>query len=584
MKSLSNFFPRLLKPNSSLKIFLTAVFSLILTFLSAEPSFAADNANLEVQQQIQNEMLLIKFLPSKSHHLNIKAPNIVNETKEGKSHKLEFSIKKEELSITLKKADDCQLNYKIYICDDANTYCIPKEGQYQCQGNKISEAQVSSSKDTATKTTEPKNNFFIMNNPTLALQKAKVENKALMIDFFGTWCPPCNVLDETVFSHPKFKEYQNKMVFLKLDADLPISWDLKAKYAVKGYPTVVFTTPDNEEIYRIIGSMTPNNFLKKMDYVVKNKNQSIKDLLKSYSLNKTPQTAWKLIDAYNNQEDYIAAFDLIPVALKKANLSAKEQDLIQYIQLKFSFNQASKENKPKFIEYIKNSIENYPSQETFLDKLTILDNIAEEIKDENLTKWVALQTLKITNDLMVHKISEDSFISQTDIYFIRADAFEKLGSKTEAQFVYKLATKEIEQQIKKYKLNIKTNRGFNLDRVYAIYKSGDFPTADSLYKELIKVYPEEFTFYYNHASVLKELNKKEDALMQAQKALEFSYGDNKLRAAYLTADLMKDLDKKSESKKVIDEVLTSFTLPENKTIRTHRYYKKLVDLKDNLSK
>lgn len=584
MKSLSNFFPGLFKPNSSHKISLTGLGTFALTLLWSSLSFSADNANLEVQKEIQKDNIYIKFLPSKSHHLNTKAPNMVTETRDNKNTKLEISVKKEGLSVLLKKADDCLLNYKIYICDDANTYCLPKEGSYQCKENKLSESQVSNVKEITALKPEEKNSFFIMNNPTLALQKAKIENKPLMIDFFGTWCPPCNVLDETVFAHPKFKEFQNKMVFLKLDADLPISWELKAKYAIKGYPTVVFTTPDNEEIYRIIGSMTPNNFLKKMDYVIKNKNQSIKDLLKAYAANKTPQTAWKLIDAYNNQEDYTSAFDLIPMALKKNNLTPKEQDLIQYIQLKFSLNQSTKENKAKFTEFIKNSIESFPNQETFLDKLTILDNLAEESKDESLTKWVALQTLKITNDLMVHKISEDSFISQTDIYFIRADAFEKLGSKTEAQFVYKLATKEIEQQIKKYKLDIKTNRGFNLDRVYAIYKSGDFPTADTLYKDLIKVYPEEFTFYYNHASVLKELNKKEEALTQAQKALDFSYGDNKLRAAYLTADLMKDLDKKSESKKVIDEVITSFSLPENKSIRTHRYYKKLVDLKESLSK
>lgn len=579
MQKVSNIFPRLSKPNASHKLFLTAI--LITGFICfTKKTHAQESAKLEVKR----ENLILKFTPSPAHHINEKAPNKIWQFIEGKRNPLKLELNKNEVKATLEKDSDCQTHFKIYICDDANTYCIPKEGQYFCKDNRVTEAATTDDKNQITKVSKASEDFFIINNPGLALQKAKVENKALMIDFFGTWCPPCNVLDETVFSHPKFKTYKDKMVFLKLDADLPISWELKAKFAIKGYPTVVFTTPQNEEIYRIIGSMNPNNFFKKMDYSIKNKSQSIQDLLKSYSAKKTPAAAWKLIDAYNNQENYTAAFDLLPVALKKGNLTSKEQDLIQYIQLKFTLDNTAKENKSKFIEFIKSSIEANPSQETFLDKLTMLENIADDNKDENLTKWAALQTLKITNDLMVNKISDDSFISETDIYFIRADAFEKLCAKTEAQFVYKLAAKEIEKQIKKYKLDIRTNRGFNLDRVYAIYKSGDVTTADTLYKELIKVYPEEFTFYYNHASVLKELNKKEDALAQAQKALQFSYGDNKLRAAYLTADLMKDLDKKSESKKVIDEVITNFSLPENKSIRTHRYYKKLLDLKENLSK
>lgn len=577
MQRLSNIFPGLLKPNSRGKLFLTILLTAGLISLSPN-TYAQESAKIEVKKENQT----LKFTPSKSHHINEKAPNKVWQIIEGKNSPLNLELKKEEANVTLAQDMNCQVHFKIYICDDANTYCIPKEGDFLCKDNRIVEGTSTPELKDPDKVAATKNDLFIVNNPALALQKAKVENKALMIDFFGTWCPPCNVLEETVFSHPKFKTYKDKMIFLKLDADLPLSWELKAKFAIRGYPTVVFTTPNNEEIYRIIGSMTPNNFFRKMDYSIKNKNQSIQDLLKLYSANKTPATAWKLIDAYNNQENYTAAFDLIPIALKKGNLTPKEQDLLQYIQLKFSLAQTAKENKPKYIEFIKSSIEANPTQETFLDKLTMLDAIAEEMKDENLTKWVALQTLKITNDLMINKIAEDSFISQTDIYFIRADAFEKLGSKTEAQFVYKLAAKEIEQQIKKYKLNIKTNRGYNLDRVYAIYKSGDFATADGLYKDLIKVYPEEFTFYYNHASVLKELNKKEEALAQAKKSLEFSYGDNKLRAAYLTADLMKDVTSKSESLKIIDEALNSYKLPDDKTIRTHRYYKKLVDLKETL--
>ncbi|MCB0370871.1 MAG: thioredoxin family protein, partial [Bdellovibrionales bacterium] len=484
-------------------------------------------------------------------------------------------------------AKTCDLNYKIYVCDDANTYCLPKEGTFNCitnvsLENKINNQVVNTLKETHPTSATKTNDLFIYNQPELAIEKAKVENKPLMIDFFGSWCPPCNVLDETIFSQPSFKKYKNKMVFLKLDADMASSWSLKEKFKVKGYPTLIFLTKNEEEIYRIVGSLTPNSFSKKINYILRNKTTSIKDLVRNFEKKKTPANAWKLIEAYYNQESYQSTLDLIPFAVQKAKLTTKEQDLIQYLPFRASFSYLKKESYPHYIQFLKNSVEAFSLQETFLDKLTLLDNIATDLKDDDLNKWISLKVLNITNTLTQKKLSEDSFLSPIDILFIRADAFEKLGFKTESQFVYQQAATALETEIKKYHLDIKTNRGFNLDRVYAIYKSGDFEKADKLYKELISIYPNEFTFYYNHANVLKDLGKKEEALSEAKKAYEYSYGDNKLRAAFFTADLLKALDHKKEALKLVNEVMSTTTLPNEPNVRTHRYYQKLMSLKEEL--
>jgi thiol-disulfide isomerase/thioredoxin len=587
MTEIIKFLSGLIGLKSRRKISLTACILIFLT--TGNQIFAQDKLEISISTKKNSDNFEVHFSPPKAHHFNLKAPNKIKESIDKTLQDTNVMLNKDLIVVSPKNKELCELTFKIYVCDDADTFCIPKENTFLCSTNTVIETVVPSkvakdSSDNKDKIAKKASSLFILNNPSLALQKAKVENKPILIDFFGTWCPPCNVLDETVFNHPKFASYKDKMIFLKLDADLPISWELKAKYQIRGYPTIVFVTPNNEEIYRIIGSLQPNSFFRKMDFAIKNKNMSIKDIQIAFNKNKTPENAWKLIEAFNNQETYEEAYKVLPFALKKSNLSAKEQDLLQYIPLKANYSSLTKESKTKFIDFIKNSIEAYPYEETFLDKLNILDSIAEETKDEALKKWVALQTLRITNDMMTKKLSDDSFISKTDILFIRADAFEKLGSKTEAQFVYKMAAQEIESLIKKYKLDIKTNRGFNLDRVYAIFKSGDNQTANTLYTDLIKVYPEEFTFYYNHASVLKELGKKEDSLAQAKKALEYSYGDNKLRAAYFTADLLKTLEQKEKALNILEDAIKTAQLPDDKSIRTHRYYKKLVDLKEQLSK
>lgn len=558
----------------------------------------------------------LSVTPPKNHHINEKAPHRVA-IRNGNGNapssvqvlspdqfKTSESLLKVHLDVSLVNKNTCSIELKIYLCDNANTYCIPKEKIISCEPladtktaeeiknysdpNNLKKSD-EGSKDSSiisTPISSPKNSMFLT-DPKLAILKARTENKPLFIDFYGNWCPPCNVLEETVFSHPTFKTYQQKMVFLKLDADLPASWELKSKFQVKGYPTIIFTTPQLEEIQRITGNLEPQNFFSKMNFVIHNKNQSLSTLTNDFQKSKTPTNSWKLLNLYLNQENYMEAFKLVPYAIQKKKLTVREQDTLNYLTLKVGFSSLNKNSPmgtaPEYIDYVKNSLEAFPFEETWYDKLNMLETIAETTKDEDLKKWTYYQTLTITHKLLSQKTDKNNFLTKADLLFMRADSFEKLGAKTEAQYLYKQASLEIEKKIKKLNLNIQTNRGFNLDRVYAIYKSGNFQQANSLYKGLIQIYPNEFTFYYNHAQVLKELNFKEESLAQAKKALEFSYGDNKLRAAYLTADLLKTLNQKPEAIKLLDSIIPNTLLPEDKSIRTHRYYKKLVDLKSEIT-
>lgn len=548
-----------------------------------------------------NPTLKLTLTPAPQHHFNLTAPNKILFQKEQGSEELILHGDSSALFSQMNKIENfqnCELKIKVFLCDDKNTYCLPKEKSLSCkeflkpdnlmtatQEKKWLEALNQTQKNSSNQDHKKKSqneSLFILNNPKLALEKAKIENKPLLIDFFGTWCPPCNILDETIFNHPKFQALNKKMIYLKLDADLPISWELKSKFAIKGYPTVILASPQAHEISRIIGVLELQPFLKRMTFAIKNKNNSIENLLEKLKQRPTSTLAWELIEAYNNQENYIEALDLLPLASKKKDLSFKEKDLLQYIPLKVSFNNSDLSLKKTLVNFIKTSIENFPFQETFLDKITMLEAIADETKDESLKKWAQLQTLKITNDFNKTNPKENEFLTSSDILFLRAQAFEKLGFKTEAKFTYSEALKDLDKQIKLYKLDPKTNRGFNLNRVYAIYKSGEIEEANKLYQNLSQIYPEEFTFYYDHADLLRDIGKKEEALEKAKMALKYSYGDNKLRAAYMTSELLKSLDKKDQALALIDDVLKSFELPEDKSIRTHRYYKKLVDLKSKL--
>jgi thioredoxin-related protein len=92
-----------------------------------------------------------------------------------------------------------------------------------------------------------------------ALEKAKAENKPVVMDFTGSdWCGWCIKLDKEVFSTSQFKTYATQnLVLLKLDfphrRNLPAAEKkqneaLAAKYGIRGFPTVVVLNPEGNQV------------------------------------------------------------------------------------------------------------------------------------------------------------------------------------------------------------------------------------------------------------------------------------------------------------------------------------------------
>lgn len=83
-----------------------------------------------------------------------------------------------------------------------------------------------------------------------ALQKAKAENKAVLVNFTGSdWCVWCQKLNAEVFSKSEFEDYADKnLILVKLDFPRNIEQSqetkfynnqLAQKYGVRGFPTVL---------------------------------------------------------------------------------------------------------------------------------------------------------------------------------------------------------------------------------------------------------------------------------------------------------------------------------------------------------
>lgn len=87
-------------------------------------------------------------------------------------------------------------------------------------------------------------------NLETALQKAKAENKAVLVNFTGSdWCQWCIRLSDEVFSKSEFEDYaEDNLILVRLDFPRSIEQSAETKlynnqlaqrYGVQGFPTIL---------------------------------------------------------------------------------------------------------------------------------------------------------------------------------------------------------------------------------------------------------------------------------------------------------------------------------------------------------
>jgi thiol-disulfide isomerase/thioredoxin len=546
--------------------------------------------------------LKAKFTAPAGHHFNDQAPNRVEVKSVSKPESWlpveKIEVKGQSLSATWgQEVDLCHVKATLFICDDKNTYCLPKTQTIDCKvGTKkktslfyfkefselfLSQAEASAADDIGTSPVFE--DGFIANDTKKALGLAKENHKPLLIDFYGIWCPPCNQLNEMVFNTAEFSKASKNYILLKLDADQPESWALKSKYKIKGYPTVVFADENAGELTRLVGAREKTFFVGEM-------NRILKDKLKSFEHKKEladkgdANAAFELGKIFLNREEFDDAYVyLLKASRSWAKSDKKNNDLLSASLGVFSKAQ-DEEGKRRYVKILKDALAWYPHAEETIDRGGELAKVAEALGDTASQKEGLRAVIDAGHWFLSHQAKLKKMeATKGDLFEIVGDAYSDLGEKEKSQEAFSKASDNYLAQIKAAGLDEKTERAFNLERIYCIWKSGKTELANSLYESLEKVYPKEFTFYYQHAKLLQDLKQTQTASEKARQAFEYSYGDNKLRVAALLADLLADLEKKPEAIKVLDETMSQAQLPTDSSIRSHRYYDKLKTLRKKIA-
>lgn len=228
----------------------------------------------------------------------------------------------------------------------------------------------------------------------------------------------------------------------------------------------------------------------------------------------------------------------------------------------------SKDQTKQKIDLLKQALNKFPEE---VESMMWLYNLSET--DAKATASYAKKAEENLPKIDVPAKLDEAGYTRADVYSMMGEVWNTLGNQEKSQKAYSVAADAYGDMAKKSTL--KVSRGPNLERAYCLGKAGRNEEAAKLYESMIEAYPKEFTFNYSYANVLFKLKQFEKALPFSDKAVEFAYGDNWLRAVNLNAKINVALKKFETAEKNVKTALEKTSLPVESNVRTHQLYSQL---------
>ena len=131
-----------------------------------------------------------------------------------------------------------------------------------------------------------------------ACKKAKTENKPIFLDCYTSWCGPCKMMANEVFTLKEAGDYFNKnFVCVKTDMEKGGGPAIGKQYGVDAYPTFLVINADGKLMHKVVGAMPLEKLIESVEIGLKA--SSLAEYEASYRAGKldlTEQMAyWKLL-------------------------------------------------------------------------------------------------------------------------------------------------------------------------------------------------------------------------------------------------------------------------------------------------
>ena len=537
---------------------------------------------------------LLEFHPPAHHHFNLKAPMKVTS---GESAWLKVGANDQKIgykiaSENLKEGGEIKASF--FLCDEALTYCVSKTLDFKLKASgALHELSFSAPASSATPSTPKtkkikKDEFgFWDNDLPSALEESQQSGKPLLVDFYGIWCPPCNRYNETVFNQKEFRTISKKWVLLKMDADRDSSFPLKSHFKIGGYPTLsLIQAPKRsqsgeainslQEIDRIVGYFPIVDFSQRLNEAFAVRNQTLEERL-AHQESQFLSNLKKLVEIRLEQKEPKETLELLSrgLALDPKNtffglikLEIESADAPSLLKLASTLD---------LLKAIHEHRDNETS-ETLMHAQDLLISHADSFSRDQLL-WAKDYLDTLQKRVNPETLSVDGVeLSIGDLAVDHVDLFKALKDDQGLKSAYQEVV-ESDRKLIALEPHV-DSRGINLELAHYLFETGKVDEAKQTYAHFIEKYPHEFTFYFAAANLYVNLKDLKTARDYAEKALQYSYGDNQIRSMDRLIRIMALQGEKTEAlargKKFIDETKISPEL----AVRTGRY---VISLKKTLS-
>lgn len=467
-------------------------------------------------------------------HFNDKAPNGI-QVKGQFIRPTSFSsnsLKIEKLSGDAKTDSVAHL----YVCDDKVTFCEMHTINFGKQTTKIKNNSVVKGKIDS--------HGFLVNDFGSAIKKAQKENKLLLVDFGARWCPACIRLENEIFTDKKFRLDTKSYVKAKIDIDVFASSILEEKYKIRGVPTVLFLTPDGQEITRFY-DFQPMDFINDVLAEVKKYPESIEELEKKELNSDMKQSLAKryfFSDQNEKAVDLMENMDPQPKEYWFARVGAAQ-----------ALAKKDESEKKQLIEVLKSAIKSEPESSR---SIAWRKSLAEATSDKTITEESDKLTDKLlsSEELLKKSIKTDFVGDYTGlegfyVAILNADVFD--AAKVDS----KKAWEKVVAQGEKYKIDAK-KPGASLRLLAAMMKVESYDKSLIVINNLLKKNPLDGDLQRRKMRVLVELKKYKEAIQIGEVALKNSYGINEFFVVEPLAKAYINSNKKEDAKKLISKYLS----------------------------
>ena len=527
----------------------------ILGLIFSTQAFAEQKTKGTVTATVENQEIVLTV--KKGFHFNDKAP--ASAVFDDLEAKFKPTVKTEQ-KFTFKvveKTKKAKLNY--YVCDDAKTVCEPHDQVVEL-----------TAKRTATDAA-PYDRAVAADAP------AKKYDKITLLKFSAPWCPACIRLKSETMNKPQVKALLKKVNFEEINIDLVENEKISDQYGVKAIPTVILVNEQGEEIKRWLDYQPAKSFAPELQAALK-ETQSINQLVAKAEAGDEKAATTLGYNSYSKMiwKDAAKWFSFSKGAKE---LNYKLASEINYASDEMGESLESKKAYQQALE------KGFTLSSSVLDQTRWKLDYLEQLKEQghpiqtDAIKALQFQLAEIKNSKDLKGLFAKSTLGDNE-NFEKAEVLDmtaRLYKLTDDKENAKKTQSELAAAVDKVKLSTKLP-GQMISAIWYYGQAGVPEKSEPLLKQLIKAYPKTYVYYQRYASFLTKQKRNDEALAQANLALEFKEG-NEPQLSLAKVKILKELGKKDEAITLIDNALKITEAYPTKYKRTQTA---LTDIKKNL--